>query len=291
MAQALQTYNHLHKEKPKFGMDVLSHGFEVKKAVILQNNGVKTKGIPVRFDFYTMILCLKGGSIRNVNQHQYTIAKRSLQLLPPQTIHYFKDMYEDPQYYVLLFEKEFSGENSILAYHDQNFDNVQLDTTMFNKIKELFEEIATELTSIEEDSTEYAKSLVNQLLILLKREKQKQKVDLYLTRSDLICSEFLSLIEKHFYKKKSVSEYAKLMELSSKHLSQTVKNQLGKSALYFIHKRIIKEAKYLLAYSEKNIYDIAIALNFQDASQFIRFFKQKVGTTPKNYQLINKFEG
>jgi len=78
------------------------------------------------------------------------------------------------------------------------------------------------------------------------------------------------------------------MEISSKHLSETVKEKLGKSALHFIHKRIIKEAKYLLIYSDKTIYSIAVSLNFQDASQFTRFFKKNVEMTPKDYRLDNR---
>lgn len=38
-----------------------------------------------------MILCLTGGSIRNVNQFDYNIKEYSLQLLPPETIHSYKD--------------------------------------------------------------------------------------------------------------------------------------------------------------------------------------------------------
>ena len=55
-------------------------------------------------------------------------------------------------------------------------------------------------------------------------------------------------------------------------------------------KRVVKEAKYLLVYTNKTIYSIAIALNFQDASQFTRFFKQKVGLSPKKYRIDNKIQ-
>ena len=126
-------------------------------------------------------------------------------------------------------------------------------------------------------------------MILLKREKLKKETTTK-SRSDLICSQFLSLIELHFNTMKTVSEYAELIDLSPKHLSETVKEKLGESALYFIHKRVVKEAKYLLVYTNKTIYSIAIALNFQDASQFTRFFKQKVGLSPKKYRIDNKIQ-
>ncbi len=288
IAQALETYQHLHEEKPKFG-NIGYKDFEPNKIVILQNDGQKKVGTPVRFDFYVMILCLTGGSIRNVNQFEYNIKEYSLQLLPPGTIHSFKDMYENPRYYVILFERDFSNETTILEFHNRNFDSVDLDLKKFNKVKDLYEEIEYELKSDENDNFKYSRNLLNQILILLKREKLKKETTTK-SRSDLICSQFLSLIELHFNTMKTVSEYAELIDLSPKHLSETVKEKLGESALYFIHKRVVKEAKYLLVYTNKTIYSIAIALNFQDASQFTRFFKQKVGLSPKKYRIDNKIQ-
>lgn len=286
--KALQTYRHLHAKKPEFGMNVLANNFKAQKIVAIQDKGIKSKGIPVRFDFYTMILCLSGGSIRNVNQHKYIIKEKSLQLLPPGTIHNFEDTKENPQFRILLFEKDFTDALDILNYHNQNFDNVELDSKLFYKIKDIYEEISQELNSKNENNFEYARSLLNQLLIILKREKLKIKIDLKKSRADLISSSFLCLIESHFTTKKHVSDYSNFMEISSKHLSETVKEKLGKSALHFIHKRIIKEAKYLLIYSDKTIYNIAVSLNFQDASQFTRFFKKNVEMTPKDYRLHNR---
>jgi AraC family transcriptional activator of pobA len=286
--KALETYRHLHSKKPEFGMNVLATNFKAQKIVAVQDKGIKSKGIPVRFDFYTMILCLSGGSIRNVNQHKYIIKEKSLQLLPPGTIHNFVDTEENPQFHVLLFEKNFTDALDILNYHNQNFDNVELDSKLFYKVKDIYEEISLELNSKNENNFEYATSLLNQILIILKREKLKIKVDLNKSRADLISSSFLCLIESHFSTKKYVSDYSDIMGISSKHLSETVKEKLGKSALHFIHKRIIKEAKYLLIYSDKTIYSIAISLNFHDASQFTRFFKKNVDMTPKDYRLNNR---
>lgn len=285
ISQAVKNYNHLHEEKPKFGMDVFSKDFNTKDIVILQNNGVKKNGTPVRFDFYIMILCLKGGSIRSVNQHDYPITQYSLQLLPPSTIHSFQDTHEKTEFYVLLFENNFIDKLEILDFHNKNFDNVDLDSSMFIKIKELYEEIDEELKNKKENTLDYVKNLLIQLLIILKREKLKIVKTENISKGDFISSQFLCLIEENFFEKKNVSDYANIIGITSKHLGETIKEKLGKNALYFIHRRIIKEAKYLLIYSNKNIYEIAISLNFNDAAQFTRFFKQKVGIPPKKYRM------
>ena len=49
-----------------------------------------------------------------------------------------------------------------------------LDLKKFNKVKDLYEEIEYELKSDENDNFKYSRNLLNQILILLKREKLKK---------------------------------------------------------------------------------------------------------------------
>lgn len=287
MSQALERYRQIHLEAPVFGMNVLSDDFRPADIVILQSNSRRKEGVPVRCDFYTMVFCLAGGSIRYVNQFEYTINAHSLHLLPPGSIHSFKDTFDTTRYYVILFEKNFPGEPALLAFHDRHLESVDLEPSLFGKVKELFEEIERELRRADVDSGLYAKHLLNQVLLILKRGKLKLKRDTPKTRSDVICSRFLSLLEEHFKTMKRVDDYAALLDLTPKYLSETVKANLGKSALHYIHKRIVKEAEYLLVYTERTVGSIAETLNFHDASQFTKFFKQKVGKSPKQYRIDN----
>jgi len=287
MTQALERYRQIHLETPAFGMSVLSDDFRPRDIVILQSNSQRKEGVPVRCDFYTMVFCLSGGSIRYVNQYEYTINAHSLHLLPPGTLHSFRDTFETTQYYVILFERDFPGEAALLEFHDKHLESADLEPSLFGKVKELFEEIERELKRDEEDSALYAKHLLNQVLLILKREKMKIRSDTAKTRSDVICSRFLSLLEEHFKTMKRVDDYAALLDLTPKYLSETLKATLGKSALHYIHGRLVKEAKYLLVYTDRTIYSIALTLNFQDASQFTKFFKQKVGKGPKQYRIDN----
>jgi len=283
--QALNNYNHLHRSKPKFGMDVLSEDFKAQDIVIVQNDGTRKAGTPVRFGFYAMILCIYGGSKRSVNQHEYIVKQHSLQLLPPGTIHSFEDTHERSEYYVLLFEKSYIDMNEIMAFHDIHFDAVDLSTNHFNKVKELYEEIDAELKNKNENFMTYVRILLGQILLILQREKLQAIVPAKQSKSDLICSQFLCLVEENFLNFKSIADYAQIIELTPKYLSETIKEKLGKSALHFIHKRTIKEAEYLLAYTQMSIYAISTNLKFQDASQFSRFFKQHKGLSPKNYRI------
>lgn len=285
--QALHNYRHLPKKNPKFGMEVLANNFKAGPIVILENDGVKRVGAPVRYNFYVMILCLSGGSKRWVNQHEYTIKQHSLQLLPPTTIQHFEDTHDISEYYVMLFEKEFlSYFDHILNFHNDNFDDVILSPNIFHKVKDLYEEIDLEFKNNSLDHMCYIELLLKKLLLILKREKIKvSTTNIIQNKADIISTKFLCLIEKNFINKRSVKDYAYMLGISSKHLSETIKEKLGKSALYYIHQRTIKEAKYLLAHTQMHIHEIATLLNFQDSSQFSRFFKQHESHSPKNYRI------
>jgi AraC-like DNA-binding protein len=46
----------------------------------------------------------------------------------------------------------------------------------------------------------------------------------------------------------------------------------------------LAEAKRLLCYSERSVKEISAALGFDDSSYFSRFFFQKTGMKPKEFQ-------
>jgi len=130
--------------------------------------------------------------------------------------------------------------------------------------------------------------LINQLLIILKREKLSNGLQQHSNRSQQISCEFLVLIENHYWEKKSVKEYASILDITPKHLSETVKSTLHNNAHSYIHIRIIKEIQYLLCFSNMSIKQIAHLLNFSTLSQLGRFFKRYEGLSPKEYRLKNK---
>jgi len=125
---------------------------------------------------------------------------------------------------------------------------------------------------------------LNQLLYLLQREKEKLHTQNSCSKSQQLCSDYLSLIEEHFKSKKKVYEYAELLEITPNYLSEIIQENLNASALSFIHKRILKESEYLLSFTNKAVKQIAIELNFDSSSQFGRFFKHNSGVTPKEYR-------
>ena len=294
--QTVNTYKYLFEPNPMFGMDFFADDFEAKDIVLLDDTKAGSQGIPIHFNYYALFLRIHGETKRTINQFNYLIKPQSLQLVNPGSIYSFKDTTNASRTYVLLFNKAFIEEdsltveiqNSLLDFHRKCQQDIVLDTTQFAHAVSIYEQLSSELRAKNDDYKIVAKMLINQLLFLLKREKLNFGLKQNHTRAEQICSEFLILIEEHYWQKKSVKEYASLLGITPKHLSETVKSTLHHTALSYIHVRIIKEIQYLLCFGGMSIKQISYALNFETVSQLGRFFKRHQGMSPKAYRLKHR---
>ncbi len=113
----------------------------------------------------------------------------------------------------------------------------------------------------------------------LKEEMQKNK-----TINDNLFIRFKNHINNYYLSKKSVAEYAYLLNITPNHLSETIKETTGKNASHFIAERLLIEAKNLLSFSKMDVKEISYALNFGSASHFGKFFKKNTNQTPIEYR-------
>jgi len=294
--QTVNTYKYLFEPNPVFGMDFFADNFDAKDIVLLDDVKAGSQGIPIHFNYYALFLRIHGETKRTINQFSYLIKPQSLQLVNPGSIYSFKDTTNASRTFVLLFNKEFIEEENLtsemqkplMAFHRKCQQDIVLESTQYAHAVALYEQLSTELRAKNDDYKIVCKMLINQLLVLLKREKLNFGLKQNHTRAEEICAEFLVLIEKYYWQKKSVKEYASLLGITPKHLSETVKDTLHHAALSYIHIRIIKEIQYLLCFGEMSIKQIAYALNFDTVSQLGRFFKRHEGLSPKAYRLKHR---
>ncbi len=295
--QTVNTYKYLFKPEPTFGMDFFAPDFVPKEIVLLLDDKAPSHGIPLRFDYYALFLRLKGETKRTVNQYCYLIKPHSLQLVVPGSLYSFQDTTEMSKTYVLLFDSSFLKEENLvqgvldplLEFHRKQPQDAELDASQYVQALSLYEQLSDELRNKKEGYRSVAKMLINQLLFLLQRAKLTFGLHEARTRSEQISADFLLLIEENFCRVRSVKAYAELLDITPKHLGETVHATLNRPALFCIHNRIVKEIQYLLCFSDLSIKQIAYALNFETPSQFGRFFKRYEGISPKAYRLKKRF--
>lgn len=96
--------------------------------------------------------------------------------------------------------------------------------------------------------------------------------------------EFIKLVHLEYVHERSVSYYADKLFISPKYLSLLVKEATGRSAAKWIDDFVIMEAKNMLRFSNRNIQQVAYALNFPTQSSFGKYFKHLTGMSPTEYQ-------
>lgn len=104
------------------------------------------------------------------------------------------------------------------------------------------------------------------------------------SRRELIIGQFMALVEQNASREHNPSFYSDKLCISTQYLSIILKEGTGKTANYWIAKRLILEAKTLLRTPQTTIKEITSSLNFADQSSFGKFFKKHTGISPKKYR-------
>lgn len=95
---------------------------------------------------------------------------------------------------------------------------------------------------------------------------------------------FVNLIDENYNKGLTVSEYARLLLVSSRTLSDLTHQLLNKTPSQMIQERIILEAQRLLLHSDLNVNQIGYRLGFDDPSYFVKYFKKHTEISPTEFR-------
>ena len=91
---------------------------------------------------------------------------------------------------------------------------------------------------------------------------------------------FRQKLEADFAKHHQVQHYASELGMNEKALSRACQAALGMSAKACIAQRLALEAKRLLAHTTMAVRSVAHDLGFDEATNFVKFFRKEAGVTP-----------
>ncbi|MBE6340493.1 MAG: helix-turn-helix domain-containing protein [Marinilabiliaceae bacterium] len=175
--------------------------------------------------------------------------------------------------------------NAIISSHSNVFTNIP-DADM-HILESYYGMLRTNMTSGLREAEKIIENLVSAFAHTLISVLDKRIDTNYIaktTRSESIHEHFMELLNQYHTTERSVTFYADKMCLTPNYLSAEVRNFSGKTALEWINEYVILEAKTLLRYSQLNIREVALRLNFPTQSAFGKYFKKYVGVGPKEYQ-------
>ncbi len=113
-------------------------------------------------------------------------------------------------------------------------------------------------------------------------------------RQKEIIEQYIQLLDAHIQELKNgtaedtleVADFAKMMHLSPRHLSNTIHDVLDTSPCGLYEERLMNISKELILSFEGSIASIARHLMY-DPSNFSKFFKSYEGVTPKQYRELH----
>ncbi|NJN58202.1 MAG: helix-turn-helix transcriptional regulator [Leptolyngbyaceae cyanobacterium SL_5_9] len=91
-------------------------------------------------------------------------------------------------------------------------------------------------------------------------------------------------IREHLHQNLKLSEIAAIAQLSPYHFLRLFKQSTSHTPHQYILQCRVERAKFLLQHSELTIAEIAVRVGFSDQSHFTRYFKGRVGVTPRQFQ-------
>jgi AraC-like DNA-binding protein len=91
---------------------------------------------------------------------------------------------------------------------------------------------------------------------------------------------FRDAVETDFASTRRLEDYARTLGYSTRTLSRASMDAAGVAAKEYIDRRVLLEAKRLLAHGDQPAAKIAVRLGFSSATNFSKFFRQRAGTSP-----------
>lgn len=253
-------------------------------------------------DFYEIIWFRKGSGVHHVDFNTYPVLPGTVFFISPGQVHEFDETRSQDGCVMKVCNKLLNHSSRPDAEPSQQDDFVYLKYNVFHadslpyyRVDESFApNIDHLIATIEEESRnvgmigheDYLRSLIRMLIITIERGSQGQE-NVVFSPSKTSHKTFLSfrqLIEQNYRSLHTVKDYAHLLGVSTKTLTNYVAECSPHSPLELINGRIILEAKRLLRYSNLMIKETAFRLGFDDPSYFVKFFKRIVGVSPIDFR-------
>lgn len=280
---------HLHKDSPEklqFGIYSLSD--------YLKRHAEHTQK-PHIHSFYQIIWFTSGKGKHHVDFNTYDVEDNTIFFVSKGQIHCFDN--NEYEGCIIHFNESFIAD-------DRNYINIFLKHNIFHSFEKepLFrikqqdsKELLNIVTQMQSEMwtpnqfahSEYLKVLLNLFLIIVQRFGIRKDCNgLTLNNaSHTLFVNFRQLLEANYRNIHTVTDYAGKLNVSTKTLTNCVKDISHQTPLGIINDRLILEAKRLLAYSDKTVNQISFELGFDDPSYFVKFFKRLTKLSPGEFRL------
>jgi len=248
--------------------------------------------------YFNLLICLEGDLSYSSDKANLKLSKGGAFFSKPGNTANFVVSSGVARYYRVAFKENFVSKtllreamlDKLLATCGQGFVAYYPEERQFEYIKQLSIKLHQEMIGKYALHKQIIKLLFIELMLEFARgDKGCSGIihgTVHYNRSQQLYDQFTKLVEMHYLKFRFVQDYADLLFVTAKHLSEVIKRETGETALHLIHSRLFSEAKFLLCRTDMSLKEIANKMGFDTSSHFGRFIKQFSGYSPSDYRAI-----
>lgn len=231
---------------------------------------------PAMRNYYLIHYVLKGKGRFIINNKEYHLEANSGFFIPPNEITYYQADGKEPWEYVWV---GFEGKHCEKYF---NQANIVIDNPIFEDYTEytsnVFKEIAKAITLEKNASNMRVTGLV--MLFFSQMLLQVQPSDLDIKSSEVYVNKTLEYIENNYWRKFSMDELAKHININRTYLCKLFKNYTGISPSQYIVKLKMERATEFLKNQGLKISDVARSVGYDDLFTFSKAYKRVMGISP-----------
>ncbi|MBP3318170.1 MAG: AraC family transcriptional regulator [Alistipes sp.] len=252
---------------------------------------------PHKFDFFLVGFHLSGSATIKVDMVEYELRADSqhiIKLAPGQIVSIDK-VSDDFNAHVVLMSKRFI--ESLLVYIngsiplriDKNMTSVvECDEAHAEQIINIFIKAVRQVLSNTDNP--YRMQVVQHIMMAIfyssERVREHDKSDKARSSADVLSKQFLELVKDNFRCERQLQFYSDKLCITPRYLSRVVKECTGSSAAEWVERYVILEARALLKSTTMTIQQISDELAFPSQTFFGKYFKRRVGMSPKEYRRV-----
>lgn len=280
------------------GKDLILADTEDYKGTDLYNMGdvkpLVKADYPFKLEAVFCLICKGGTMTARVNMTEHTVHKNDLMILMPgeivQCLSLSRDFsltfvgFSDSYYFPLTNGKQINAFKSFFSERPVNRLGDELAGDLLYICDIIRRRIADSRISGKEN---VVKGYINALICDAQEIMESIMTGIpktSRTRSEIIFTDFISLLEQNYTAERTIGFYASELCLTPAYLSQVVLEQSGKRASEWIKDYVLLEAKALLATQRHSVQEVADHLHFANQSFFGTWFKKATGISPRQYQ-------
>lgn len=278
----------LYGEAPEPGRELM-HVEEIASRSRLYQWEIKPH---VHHGLYQIVWVLRGGASAVLDERRVEVSGPAAIIVPPGVVHGFRFTPEtDGRVLTLSARFLVEGEAEASAAFRALFlapgvVKLDADDPAAPRIDGLMRTLAAEFASPGADGAPTLAWLARAAVWRLAeaRDRGRREGGERAHRHQALYSRFMLLVEAHVLERWPLERYARALGLSTQRLNCLARAESGRSALEIVHERLTREACRRLFWLAAPAEAIAAELGFDDPAYFNRFFKRRMGLTPRAWR-------